>query len=553
MFDIKEGIKGRASSAARKVKRAFKNKKVRIAAIVCGSAAALLIIMLAVAGMYSSGMNVIGPDLTVCGTQVGGMTQSEAEAALSGQFVPEDEADSVKIILSRDKTLELTTVDAGIELSAGKAARIAFNYGKDSNVFTNGWRYLKMALSGAALEPENSGQIREDAIRKLIREEAAEVSTEGTEDKYTIGKDSIEIVKGIQPIEIDEDDIYSLIEDCFEKKEYEPVEYVNDKVQLYEDVDLQQIYDEIYVEPVNAKYDSETGKAGKHVTGVSFDLKNAEKMYAEASGGEKIEIPIIKTEPEITEKKLNDMLFRDKLSSRSTYMSGTWQRVNNITLTARAVNGTVLNPGDEFSFNGIVGERTADKGYAAAPAYIGGQTVDEVGGGICQTSSTIYVCALYADMEITERSEHMFAVGYLPLGFDATVNWGTLDMRFVNNKEYPVKVVAYTDDNGYLTVEFWGTKTDDTTIDIESVTTGVYNYSVVEKEDTSGTLAPGERRTETSGYTGYSAETYKYVYDGNGELISKELVSTSVYDKRDEVVLVGKAAEKASTEKDTKT
>ena len=115
-----------------------------------------------------------------------------------------------------------------------------------------------------------------------------------------------------------------------------------------------------------------------------------------------------------------------------------------------------MNSGDVFSYNGVVGQRTAARGYQAAPAYVQGETVDEIGGGICQTSSTIYYAVLHTTLEIVERHAHMYSVGYVPDGMDATVYFGLSDFRFKNNTDYPVKIVTESyDKNGlrYLTVK----------------------------------------------------------------------------------------------------
>jgi hypothetical protein len=204
-------------------------------------------------------------------------------------------------------------------------------------------------------------------------------------------------------------------------------------------------------------------------------------------------------------------------------------------LAAEAINGKILNPGEEFSYNGTVGERTTAKGYKEAGAYVGGKTVQEIGGGICQVSSTIYACALYADLEVTDRSNHMFTVSYLPLGIDATVNWGTVDFKFKNNFDYPVKIECYMD-GGYLQVKLHGTKLDENYIKVDYVVVSTKDFNTVQKEDP--TIAPGTTKVDTSGHTGYVVDTYKYLYDKDGNLISKTYIDRSSYKAQDKVVLV---------------
>ncbi len=197
-------------------------------------------------------------------------------------------------------------------------------------------------------------------------------------------------------------------------------------------------------------------------------------------------------------------------------------------------------PGDEFSFNGIVGKRTVEKGYQGAGAYVRGETVEEIGGGICQVSSTIYYCALLSDLKITNRYNHMYAVGYLPLGMDATVNWGTIDFNFENNKEYPIKIISYVEEK-QLYVQMLGTKTDGVTIKLTYELLSSTPYSTVEMPDE--TLKPGERVVKTTGYTGFVVNSYMKKYDINGKLLDTQFISKNTYRKRDEIILVGPEAE----------
>ncbi|MCB6364758.1 VanW family protein [Intestinibacillus massiliensis] len=132
-------------------------------------------------------------------------------------------------------------------------------------------------------------------------------------------------------------------------------------------------------------------------------------------------------------------------------------RNTNIRLAASAISGTVLQPGEVFDFNKVVGQRTEAKGYKVATVYSGGEAVDGIGGGICQVSSTLFNAALLANMQITTRSSHGLRVHYLPAGRDATVSWGGPEFRFKNSNSYPVKITAsYDSAKGKLTFHILG-------------------------------------------------------------------------------------------------
>ena len=246
-------------------------------------------------------------------------------------------------------------------------------------------------------------------------------------------------------------------------------------------------------------------------------------------------IPVTITQPTITEAVLRERLFRDTLARTATNLNeGNAPRTNNVRLAAKAINGTILNPGDVFSYNTVVGERTQARGYQEAHAYSGGKIIDEFGGGVCQPSSTLYMAVLRADLEVVERHNHSFTVSYTPLGEDATVDYGNLDFRFANNTAYPIKILAEQTD-GQMIMTIIGTKTSDKTVATRTEVLETYKPETVEKQDSS--LAAGETQVETSGITGYSTRTYKVITE-NGKT-TEVLANKSTYSKRDEVVCVG--------------
>jgi len=123
------------------------------------------------------------------------------------------------------------------------------------------------------------------------------------------------------------------------------------------------------------------------------------------------------------------------------------ERVDNIKLACEAISGTKLKSGEEFSFNSIVGERTPEKGYQEAKIFVGDELDEGYGGGICQISSTIYQAALAAGFDVTERHEHEREVSYIELGNDATVSYGSQDLRFINTHNGTVEIEASVDES----------------------------------------------------------------------------------------------------------
>ena len=189
------------------------------------------------------------------------------------------------------------------------------------------------------------------------------------------------------------------------------------------------------------------------------------------------------TQPSNTTTTTKGEEFSDVLGSKTTYYNSSVKgRTTNIRLAAEAINGTVLQPGETFSLNGIVGRRTAAKGYQNAIIFQNGKQVEGLGGGVCQVSSTVYGAVLYADLKVTERSCHQFQVSYTPVSQDAAVYYGSQDFKFVNNTDNPIKIVASAG-SGSLSVTIYGTKTSEKTVTLSSKSSvsGNYKYASLYK------------------------------------------------------------------------
>ena len=216
------------------------------------------------------------------------------------------------------------------------------------------------------------------------------------------------------------------------------------------------------------------------------------------------------------------------ISAYSTQTTNNKNRNTNIELSARAINGKTVLPGEIFSFNGATGERTAAKGYKEAPAISGGQSKDEVGGGVCQTSSTLFNAVVRADLEIIERNPHAWPSSYIEKGFDATVNWPGLDMKFRNNTDQPIFIVAGYK-NRQVTVNIYGMSLGaGVKIDLESELVRTIPQPEGVNYVVNTSLAPGETKKTVSARKGYEVNTWKIWYQGNRET-KRELLFKTTY------------------------
>ena len=500
------------TESTRKKERSSRSKKNAILA-------AVLIIVLIAAAALVGGMVIgrtakIHPNMMLGDITVGDMTVDEAEKALDKGGWEAQSKSEVKVVLPGDYEFTVTSKDAGLEMNCREAAEAAYAYGHSGNPISDIKAYFR-CITGKVSTSDVLIAASDEGIRTKVSDSLKEygaILKQGYRLDLEAG--TMKLVKGGENIDINADDLCARIIKAFSDRE----KTLNYTVEVTEanDVDFNMIHDNIYAEVVDAKYDTETRKVTESTVGVDFDVKQAEQIWNKAAPGELVEIKLKVTQPKYTSDELSKMLFRDKLGSQTTvYRSSAEGRATNVELSAASINDFILNPGEVFSYNDVVGKRTAERGYKTAGAYAGGKVVQEIGGGICQTSSTLYCAVLYANLEIVARDCHMFAVGYVPWGLDATVSWGGPEFKFKNNREFPIKIVTITKDRE-LTVEIWGTDVDGSYVEM----------------DYSASTAYDSRYKDVA--IGTKATTYRCVYDKDGNLISRELEDNSFYNYHEE-------------------
>ena len=278
---------------------------------------------------------------------------------------------------------------------------------------------------------------------------------------------------------------------------------------------------------------SESEPGSKLDTGL---LRDSITRALDAGGGE-ASLEIETLEPELTTDEAATC-YGMITSAVTNASSSSSNRLSNIKLAASIINGTCLKPGETFSFNGTVGQRTRDRGFKVAPAYSGGTVTEEVGGGICQVSTTLFNAAVKADLEIVERHNHSLTVSYVDKGKDATVNWGGQDLKFTNTTGDDIYICCLVGGDKRVRFGIFGRLLPNgETITVEGVTTGTIKYDT--EYQPSVFLAPGETKVIESGKDGYTADTYKLRWDAEGNLISRDLLCTSRYRSRTQVVQYG--------------
>ena len=492
---------------------------------------------------YAGSLDTFYPNRHINGIDVGGLTVSEAQSALETRLPAQ-----TIILVNEERQLQTTLTVAELGYTAESFAGDAqfwMDAERDTPFLRRGWAYLATLSGhwpGGAHWPDMDEAVLTKTVARLT-----EVLTEPPADTSgELDGQTLRITKahdGYAP-----ESLRPLLSDIASYSQSGYTIPVTLETLPARDLTAQQLHDRLHGEMKNASYDSATDSIVPEQLGADFDIAAVQKAMDEAAPGETVSVPAVIEEPEVTASDLKMLLFRDVLGEARTHVSGSAGRIGNVKLSAKLINGIVLNSGDTFSYNDSVGKRTEARGFKPAPAYVKGETVDEVGGGICQTSSTLYLACLLSNMEITERYAHRYVPAYIDWGMDATVSWGGPDYKFTNNTLYPVKIVTEYS-KGYLTIKLLGTNIDGIRVKMTNEVLSKTPWETVYQEDS--TMTPGSPDVvKVTPYTGYKVKTYQTIYDKNGSVIDSHFEAASDYKVRNKVVLQAPAAAPGSAPAD---
>lgn len=451
--------------------------------------------------LYISSSDKIITGIYIKGVEVAGLTKQQAIEKVTNEF---------NTVLPNNLTVshgeyetQLNLEDLGANLNIEEAVDRAYNIGRDSNIFKNMGTIIKNLVTVQDLGLNVT--LNNEQCTQLLNDISTKLPDTVVQSSYYVEGRKLIITRGKTGNVVDVDPSIENI-----KNKIEDLSYASSKIELVtvskdpDAIDIDKIHTEIYKEPVNAYYTTNPYVAYPHENGVDFNIsvEEAKAMLNEVK--DEYEIPLKYTVPSVTTNMIGTEAFPDLLAKYSTnYNAKDTDRTTNLRLAAEKINGTVLMPGETFSYNTVVGERTIAAGYKEAAMYQNGEVVDGLGGGICQISTTLYNAVLYSNLEIVERRNHQFVPSYAKAGRDATVVYGSIDFRFKNTRNYPVKILC-TVSGGVAKCEIYGLKENP-------------DYDV---EITS-------RVTETTS-TSIKSETYKTVRQ-NGQVISSERINKDTY------------------------
>ena len=480
-------------------------------------------------------------NVQVNGADVGGMTVEQAAQEIQQSF-EQAYADAALTVSANGEDYPVQMYSC-LTMDVAKAAKEAMDYGHGSYL-TRGAALLKAKLFGEGLEEFPQIGDMETLSANIDASGLSAINTT-VQTTYEVSGDTLVFHKGVTGVSVDKEGLMEAMEDAVNRADYETVIESPMLTGTVEATDMQAVYDQIHTKKANATLDPEKDyKIVKSVTGISFDVEAAKASFDAAAEGEQVAVPLTVKKPKVTTKKLKKHLFKDVLGSCTTNVSGSSARVSNVRLAAETLDGTILLPGETFSYNDALGERTTARGYQAAPAYSDGKSVQEVGGGICQVSSTLYKATLLSNLKIVEHHNHSYVSAYIGIGMDATVSWGGPDYQFKNNTDYPIRIDAEYS-GGQVTCKIYGAKLDKNYVKMTAETLQVNSCGTVYQDDPD--LPAGTSEVVSSGHDGYVVQTYRHIYNEDDEKISTEKEAYCVYRKQDRVVRVG-TEQAASTE-----
>lgn len=419
-------------------------------------------------------------------------------------------------------------------INSDELIKKACKIGKSGNIIKDNYEILFTLLFKNKIEMNI--QLNNEKLDKKIEEINSKLPDALQKSNYYIEEDNLIIKKGKKGIQINSEELKKQLNEVIKKEENRKIIIPVNEI-LPEEINIEKIYNEIKKDAQNAYISREPLEVHSHVNGVDFAISLEEAKNILEEQKEEYVIPLKITIPEITLNDLGKEAFPQILGTFSTtYNTSNQNRITNLKLASEKIDGTIILPGETFSYNKVVGERTIAKGYKEAAVYAGGKVVDGIGGGICQLSSTLYNSVLYANLEITSRSNHRFLTSYVTAGRDATVSWGTIDFCFKNTRSYPIKITSEVK-NGVVTTSIYGIKEEkEYEVVIESKVTEVIPYSTKYVKDS--TLKEDEEEIVQYGANGAKSETYKIV-KYNGIVVSREQISSDIYSPLERIVKKG--------------
>ena len=461
----------------------------------------ILIIAFGIFTVYNANNDNIVSGVFIKNVDISNLSKNEAKEKISN-YINENLPENI-LLKHNDYETSIPLSSLNLNFDIDSAVESAYLIGKNGNTFQNSLQAIKTMFTHTNIEPSYSIDIKQ--LETALKDISSKLPDTVKESGYYIDGNNLVITPGIEGNVVNVNQMVSYIKNGLSNLTLK--DRVLDIATIIEQpskINIDKIHEEIYKEPVDAYYTQDPYAVFPSENGMDFKISLDEaKAMLEEKKDEYI-IPLKVLYPKVTTNMIGKEAFPDLLSTYSTkYSASNKDRTTNLQIAANKINGTVLMPGEIFSYNQVVGERTIAAGYKEAPIYVNGEVVDGLGGGICQITSTLYNAVLYANLGIVSRSNHQFVPSYVTASRDATVVYGAIDFKFKNTRNYPIKITCSVS-NGIATFNIYGLKSDN-------------EYDVEISSRVTGTTA-----------NAIYSEAYR-ILKQNGQVVKSELLSRDTY------------------------
>ncbi len=492
---------------------------------------------LTVLALNVSKYDKIYPNISCEGIDLGGLSEEEAVEKLNKEYIPRlnEREYTVKLydwkLDKVEKTVMIKASDIDAVPDISLAVKAAYQHARGAGLYKRYFEYLSLKRKGMKIMMP--GEVNEEKLSGIVENLAEGMETPFVETSYSVEGNILTVKNGHGGRFVDKENSAAHIKN--------EVFSLNDEIKLFVDtkenekVDIDKLYEEITNSKRDAYFEKKDGEIIVVDEFPKVKLDKSKLKTAIESGLSSYDIEVEAEMPEVTGDELRSLLFRDNMGSWTSHFSASnVPRSSNVRLTASRIDGVVLMPGEVFSYDNAIGKRTAANGYKVAGVYVGNKVEEGIGGGICQTSSTLYSAVLYSNLEIVTRTSHSLPVSYMPAGQDATIAEGYIDFKFKNNTEYPIKIVCKAGQSS-VTCSILGVKPAGQTVEVINTRTSTNEPKLTREIDDS--IPKGYKKISQKGEIGYNISSQRIV-KVNGVETKREKLTNSKYRATDTIELV---------------
>ena len=525
---------------------AMKNNKKRKVVVICLAIVLVIVLVISTYICLNKLNENVYNNVYVLGENVSDFSTSQVKNVLSSKNNIVIEG-SIEIIQDTETIYTVLKDDINVKVDVASTLNNVMSFGRTGNIFKDTIDIFFANFKKVNIDPVYIYD--EEKLDETVKNIDLSIKNRLVESKYAVDEQNKKLVitigktgNGINA-ENEKSKILTEIKKNYTNEKITGKIHLDISTMKNLELNVEEIYNSVKRDPKDAYIDRNSSpiKLVSEVVGLNIDSEELAIILNDVSNkeeGKVIEIPLEIIEPKVKLEDLDKELYSEKIVGYTTYFDPAQHaRSNNLRIALEYLNGKVIMPGEVFSYNDAIGDTNAAKGYLPAATFKGGTTVNEMGGGICQTTSTLYNVALMANLQIVERHQHGLPVGYVQPSRDATVYSPYLDFKFKNTRSNPIKIVTSFSSSGSLNISLYGIKEkEEYEVELISQYLGTIPYTTRYIYDEN--MNEGEQIVVANGVNGYTSQCF-ISKKLNGVQVSYELLSKDTYNAQQKVVRVG--------------